>query len=298
MKTRSQQTLRIIQAASELLDPEQPMTLRHLYYLLVSSGDLHNSQKDYDNLIRVTGQARKRGELPFDGLIDNMRGHIKPSSWSGLSDFTQETAETYRKNLWANQKDYIEIWCEKDAISGVIGDVTWEYDVHLRPTRGYPSLTFLYGVADELTKIGKPIHIYYLGDHDPSGLDIERSCRQELDQMLMRSYARSLLAEEDTFLQTFEWKRLGLNENDFDNFNIIPLPAKRSDKRFMAFHEEYGTEAAELDALPPDELRRRVREAIESHINQEEWKQLQKIEAVERETYQKVVQQFRNGKGR
>ena len=113
--------------------------------------------------------------------------------------------------------------------------------------------------------------------------------------MFMRILDNSL-AEEDTFLQTFEWKRLGLNEDDFDNFNIIPLPAKRSDKRFMAFHKEYGTEAAELDALPPDELRRRVREAIESHIDKQEWEQLQAIEQLERKSYEKVMRKFRNGR--
>ena len=36
MRTRSEKTLEILEAAKALLDPERPMTLRHLYYLLLS----------------------------------------------------------------------------------------------------------------------------------------------------------------------------------------------------------------------------------------------------------------------
>jgi hypothetical protein len=40
-----------------------------------------------------------------------------------------ETARLYRKPLWRDGDDYIEIWCEKDALAGVIYPVV--YDVPL-----------------------------------------------------------------------------------------------------------------------------------------------------------------------
>ena len=58
---------------------------------------------------------------------------------------------------------------EKDALSGVLYDVTREFDVPLMVTRGYPSLTFMHSAADKINEINKPTHIYYFGDHDPSG---------------------------------------------------------------------------------------------------------------------------------
>ncbi len=172
MRTRSEKTLEILEAAKVLLDPEQPMTLRHLYYLLLSDhvlegGDAVASKRSYDRLKRIIAIARRKGEIPFEALVDNIRTTIKPSSWSGLTDFAEETTRLYRLDLWARQKDYVEIWVEKDAIAGVVGDLTYEFNVNLRPMRGYSSLTFLHQAAWELSQITKPIFIYYLGDHDP-----------------------------------------------------------------------------------------------------------------------------------
>jgi hypothetical protein len=287
MRTRSQKTMEIIEAARKLLDPERPMTLRHLYYLLVSAQILDNSEKSYRRLIQVTSAARKRGELPYDGLVDNARTHIKPSSWSGLADFAEEQADICRKDLWTRQEHYVEVWCEKDAIAGVLSDVTWKYDVHLRPVRGYSSLTFLHQAAREISEIEKPIFVYYLGDHDPSGLDIERSCRSGLMDMVRDAGWTG---------ETIHWKRLALNVSDIEEFGIVPLAAKRKDRRFKQFELEYGTEAAELDALPPEELRRRVRVAIENHIDADEWNKLLGIEELERRSYRLAMKKFGNGR--
>jgi hypothetical protein len=57
-------------------------------------------------------------------------------------------------------------------------DVADEWDVPLMVTRGDPSMSFLYSAAEairERSENGQRTHIYYLGDRDPSGLDIDRS---------------------------------------------------------------------------------------------------------------------------
>jgi hypothetical protein len=70
---------------------------------------------------------------------------------------------------------YVEIWLEKDALSGVLYPVTSEWDVPLMVTRGYSSLSFLHEAAEAITDQGKPAYIYYFGGHDPSGRDITRA---------------------------------------------------------------------------------------------------------------------------
>lgn len=289
MRGRSEKTLEIIRVAKDLLDPGQPMTLRHLYYLLLSKhvlegGNAQESKRSYEQLKRIMAIGRRRGEIPFEALVDNIRSQIKPSSWSGLADFTEETARLYRLDLWARQNDYVEIWVEKDAIAGVVSDITWKYDVNLRPVRGYSSLTFLHQAAQELSRITKPIHLYYLGDHDPSGRDIERACIDGLAEMF------KILGWPK---MEVSWGRLALNFGDMKEFEIIPLPAKAEDTRYKKFVLEYGTDAAELEALPPDELRRRVHNTIESHIDAAEWRSLQENERLERETYQRTIAKFK-----
>ena len=294
MPRRTHKTQEIIDAAQVLLDVERPMTLRHLYYLLLSDHVLRGEdtlecKRSYRQLARIIGLARRSGEIPFRALVDNIRTRIKPSSWSGLSDFVDDTTELYRKDLWARQKNYVEIWVEKDAIAGVVSGITYGYDVNLRPVRGYSSLTFLHQAAEEMCEITKPIHLYYLGDHDPSGHDIERAGKEGLIEML-KSLGRPVGG--------ISWTRLALIPGDLKQFEIIPLPAKAKDARYKGFVKEYGTDAAELEALPPDVLRGRVRAAIEQHIDAEEWKKLQRTEELERATYQCTIARFRKGRKR
>ena len=297
MPRRTHKTQEIIDAAQVLLDVERPMTLRQLYYLLLSNHVLRGEdsqacKRSYRQLMRVIGLARRSGEIPFETLVDNVRTRIKPSSWSGLADFVDATAELYRKDFWARQPNYVEIWVEDDAIAGVVSDITYyEYNVNLRPVHGFSSTTYMHQAAQEMCEITKPIFLYYFGDHDPSGYDIERVCKKKLFEMFDLPAVGWPAGE-------ISWERLALNVADLEKFAIIPLPAKPKDSRYKRFVKEYGTDAAELQALPPEELRRRVRAAIEQHIDAEEWEKLQRIEKLECATYQRTIARFRKGRKR
>jgi hypothetical protein len=65
-------------------------------------------------------------------------------------------AEAYRRDVWINQNDYVEIWLEKDALAGVVYGVTEEFDVPLMVSRGYSSLSYLHGAAMQIDDIDKP----------------------------------------------------------------------------------------------------------------------------------------------
>jgi hypothetical protein len=199
-----------------------------------------------------------------------MRTTSKPSSWSGLGDFADTVRDSYRKDFWEHMDHYVHVFCEKDAIAGVIQPVTNEYDVSLSPVRGYCSESFAWKIAEEWKQIDKPIFVAYLGDFDPSGYDIERNLRVKLS---------------DLSGVEFEWVRLGVNKEDFRQHDLIPLPPKKSDKRYLKFRDEHGEDCAEVDALPPEVIRARVREFIEGHIPQDEWNRLKNVEAIEKETF-------------
>src|SRR3954466_11107582 len=99
----------------------------------------------------------------------------KPQTDGSLADALRRTHEAYRRCVWDNQEAYVEVWLEKDALAGVLYDVTERWDVPLMVTRGYPSLSYLYETADGIRGCGKPAMLYYFGDYDPSGLDITRN---------------------------------------------------------------------------------------------------------------------------
>lgn len=249
-----------------VLRAERPMTLRALYYRLASAGHTPATDKGYDQLKRLTKKLRESGQVPITGwIVDRVRSTLKPSSWTGLADFGDTVRQAYRKDLWAQMPHHVEVFVEKDAIAGTIQPVTAEYDVALNVIRGDVSISFAGEVANLWKRVEKPIFAYYLGDYDPSGVGIE----QELRDKLTRYSGK-----------TPHWARLGVVEDDFDEFELFPLPVKNS-SRSAAFVARYGTRCAEVDALPPTELRRRVQVAIESHIDQARWQRLKRVEELE-----------------
>jgi hypothetical protein len=182
---------------------------------------------------------------------------------------------------------HVEVFVEKDAIAGTIHPVTDEYDVALRIIRGDVSVSFAGEIASLWARIRKPIAAYYLGDFDPAGFGIEDVLRQKLQQYSHRTIVCSTQGDPRSVFSNptaVVWHRLGVNGSDFTQFRLISLPVKRSASRAKAFLAQHGTDCAEVDAIPPDELRRRVRSAIEAHIDSQRWAALQRVEELERNT--------------
>ena len=126
-------------------------------------------------------KLRVAGELPFSWIADLWQR--RPRTFDGPEDALRETARLYRKSLWARADSRVEIWLEKDALAGVIVDVTAETDVPLMVTRGYPSLTFLASAADQIREAGHPTFVYHCGDYDPSGQDAARVVERKLREL-------------------------------------------------------------------------------------------------------------------
>src|SRR5262249_35799542 len=153
--------------------------------------------------------------------------------------------------------------------AGVLAPVTRQFDVALSPIRGHVSLSFAKEIADTWDDValgrtlsehglnpddGKPIHAFYFGDWDPSGLKIDEVCEEKLRRYCHRR-------------TDFEWTRLGVNHEDFEAFDLIPLELKGKDPNLKWYRQKYGDHpCAEVDALPTPEVRRRVREAIKQYI--------------------------------
>jgi hypothetical protein len=278
--------------AVQLLEEEKPMTLRQLFYRLVSAGALANKQAEYKRLSNVMTRLRECDQVPRSWLVDHVRSTLKPSSWSGLDDFADTVRQAYRKDFWASMPHHVEVFAEKDAVAGTVQRVTHEYDVALRVCRGYASVSFAGEIAELWAKVEKPIFAYYLGDFDPSGFDIERDLSDKLERYSGKTVCPFLIGNEGSAWRAADdlpadfifWRRLGVVAGDFERFGLVELPVKEKDRRVQKFLVQHGTRCAELDAIPPMELRRRVQEAIEGHIDQDRWGRLQLVEQREQET--------------
>jgi hypothetical protein len=293
---------RLADAAASILEEERPMTLRQLFYRCVSDGLLKNSQKEYKRLGTLMTRLREAEEVPMTWIVDHIRATLKPSSWSGLADFGETVRNAYRKDFWAGLAHHVEVFVEKDAVAGTIQPVTHEYDVALRVCRGYCSLSFVGEIASCWGEIDKPIFAYYVGDFDPSGFDLERDLWEKLERYSGRTawVPRGPELDPDEVRakcgpDNFCWVRLAVRGADFRDHHLIPLPVKMTDRRAKGFLREHGRQCAEVDALPPTELRRRVEEAIEAHIPTAQWERLRQTERMEKESLQRYLSAWAAG---
>lgn len=278
----SRKTLPLAAVAVELLADRSPDTVRGVMYAVVSAGWLPDtSAKSYGRIQRILNTLRRRSVIPFGWIVDNIRDTEKPSSWSGLADFSDTVKDAYRRDYWASLPDYVCIIVEKDTVAGRVAPITREYDVPLHPLRGFSSTTFAHSIGARWREIRKPIWAYYIGDHDPSGRDIERNIRERLTEFSGRE---------------FSWRRLAVEPEHFEEFGIIPLAPKKKDTRYRRFLERYGPDCAEVEAVPADVLRGMVEDAIRAHIPAGQWERLQKIEQEEKAGWQRAMEKIGGGR--
>jgi hypothetical protein len=173
--------------------------------------------------------------------------------------------QTYRRAIWRDEPVYVEFWIEKDALAGTIYDVTAEFDVPLMVARGYSSITFLHSAAEAIVATGKPAFIYQLGDWDPSGQDAADHIERKL-----REYAPGI---------PIHFEKLAVTPQQIAEWALPTRPTKLTDSRA----KRWTGDSVELDAIPPGQLRRLVRSAIERHISPDRLRVIEVAEQSERE---------------
>src|SRR5262249_6907670 len=153
---------RLREAIYNVLAADNPQTVRGVYYQVVATGLIDKTEKEYKNAVqRVLLQLRRDGEVPYGWVADNTRWMRKPRSSGSVADILLHGIDTYRRALWDNQNCYVEIWCEKDALAGVLTEETRLWDVPLMVAKGFSSETYLYEAAETIKEINKPTYLYY-----------------------------------------------------------------------------------------------------------------------------------------
>ena len=85
----------IIARAKEIVESfDTPITLRRLFYLLVSEGVIENKAKVYGRLSELTAPLRRSGDFPE--LLDLTRDIHQEPSWASPSDLLKDAANWYR----------------------------------------------------------------------------------------------------------------------------------------------------------------------------------------------------------
>jgi hypothetical protein len=234
---------RINDILEEYVNDGYTLTLRQLYYQLVSRDVIPNNDKEYAKLSNILKNGRMAGIVDWSSIEDRVRRPKLPYYVSGVKDAIKDTISQYRIDRMAGQDRNIEIWVEKDALSNVLYRVSEKYHIRLMVNRGYSSVSAMY---DAYKRLCDDDVILYFGDHDPSGMDMIRDVRDRLLE----------------FGVHIDIRPIALTMEQIEEFNPPPNPAKITDPRAKWYIEKYGKTSWELDALPPKELIRLAESAV------------------------------------
>jgi hypothetical protein len=262
----------------DIVAAQRPMTVRQVFYQATVEGVVEKTEAGYSKVQIALAKMRRDGVMPFGWIVDNTRMQRRPRTYGSVAEALENTAQLYRKSLWRDAEDYVEVWLEKDALSGVIYPITQLYDVPLMVARGYSSLSFLHSAAEQISYIDKPTYIYHLGDYDPSGVNAGEKIEQTL---------RELAPDAD-----IHFERLAVNPIQIKSWSLPSRPTKSSDSRAKNFDSKISVE---LDAIQPDMLRRIVENAINRHLPQDQLEVLKTAEKNERDFFLQIVEELTAG---
>lgn len=255
LSKKNQEQLKIINSIiEEYAEEGYKLTLRQLYYQLVSRDIIPNKVQEYAKLSALLVKGRMAGSVDWEAIEDRIRVPFLPYWVLDVEDAIKDTVEQYRLNRQKGQDVYIELWVEKDALSGVLKRITAKYHINLMVNRGYSSCTAMHDAYERLKreeKQGKQTYILYLGDHDPSGLDMIRDIRDRLEE----------------FGVVPKVIPIGLTREQINQHSPPPNPAKITDPRAKWYIEEHGITSWEVDALNPKVLHQLVRDNVEKLID-------------------------------
>jgi hypothetical protein len=231
------------------------LTVRQLYYQLVARAYMENTEKNYTDISKIVTKYRMAGLIDWSVIED--RGRVPHVTYyaNSVSERLQDALDIFEVDRQLKQDSHIEVWCEKDALTGILEPVTEYYHVPLLVNKGFASATAIYQGAERFKRAireGQDCVLIYLGDHDPSGLNmIEEDIPERLTE----------------FEVNVQIKHIALTMNQIQKYNPPKNPAKNTDTRFKNYEKEHGEYSWEVDALKPELLDDLLRQEIESSMD-------------------------------
>jgi hypothetical protein len=260
-----------------IVENQKPMTVRQVFYqATVKKLVPKDEATGYRPVQRRLVALRESGRIPYGWITDNLRfvhGHTR---YGDLQEFADDVSRLFRRDYWRDAEAQVEIWIEKDALASVISPVVikeWGLDLHV--ARGFSSISYLHGAAEKLIADGRPAYIYVLTDLDPSGIGIARDIESKLGAMVHK--------QVDLHVE-----RLAVEPWQVEAWSLPSRATKKTDTRAAKFQKEFGDVSVELDAIPPNMLRKIIGDAIARHADADAIGRLKDVEAMEREQIKRI----------
>lgn len=263
------------------------LTLRQLYYRLVAATIIPNTERSYKRVGHLVSRARLTGIVDWEAIEDRGRLPEMALEWETPQSLVAGACQGYRLPRWRDQPNYVELWVEKDALSGILWPLAHEHHVVLSVNKGYNSQSSMYRSAKRFEyaqEAGKRTVLLYLGDHDPSGEDMVRDIRDRMEVFRVAGADRT---HGDA--PGLEVRKIALTMPQIKKYKPPPNPTKPTDSRTPGYIKKHGKKCWEVDALDPPILQRLIQRSIVQYIDKakmERWKKREQkhVRALKRAT--------------
>jgi hypothetical protein len=270
----AKKSLDLIDAMRAVAAEAQPITGRGVGYKLFTAGLIPSmATSEMAKVYRLLTQARERGMIPWEWIVDETRKLERRPSWADPEAYSRAVIRSYRRDHWDQQLQRVEVWSEKGTVRGVLRPVLNDYGVGFRVMHGFGSATSVHDVAED--DDGRQLIALYVGDWDPSGLCMSQ---RDLPERLSRYDGDHVVL-----------KRIALTRDHLAGLPSFPASDKEDDTRYSWFVENFGDRCWELDALDPNELRDRVEQEILKQIEPVAWERCKVVERAEQESLRDVM---------
>jgi len=257
------------------------LTLRQIYYQLVARDIVENEAREYKRVMKTLEMGRYNGLIDWDMIEDRTRVPHLGYYVTSIQDALEDTVRYFKYDRQEGQTYHMEIWTEKDAVSNILAKVSSFYHIKLLVNRGYTSSSAIYKSFREILAesiAGRPTKILYVGDHDPSGLDMLKDIERRLTEFGLTS--------------DFQVVHVALTKKQIDRYKPPENFAKIRDPRAFLYIAEHGESSWELDALRPKVLHKIVDDAVMNYLDSERFNKMVQKEERDKKKLKRMVKKI------
>lgn len=266
-----------------VLREDHPQSVRHVFYRMTDPRlpePVEKSDRGYRHVQDRCVKLRRMGRIPYSWIADLSRQGYFTNTYADASDFIRQMSGYYRADLWRDAENRCEVWAESRSIASVMLADCKALAVDLYPCGGFSSLSFVHAAAQfhNARQDDRPLVILYVGDYDPAGVLIDVALKREL-----REHLRSDIE--------LDFRRIAINEEQIEGYNLPTKPRKEGDKRSQ--HVTYSVEA---EAMPARLLRDLLRLEVEILLPEGALEVAKVAEESERDHLEKMAAMFDGGR--
>lgn len=258
----------------------KPVTVRQNFYYLVSQQLFESKISNYNLVVRLTKKMRLAGMIPFEWIVDDTRRPEKTPSWDSINKILEAAINQYRSDWQVDQSNYVEVWLEKRALRRIFYPITNAKDIYLCVGGGYQSYGMIKDASERFKRriaTGQNPVMLYFGDLNPSGKDMPRDIEKRF----------SILGVD------VDVEEIALTPGDITDYNLPRNPFKKKDTRMKWYVQKYGiTYSVELDALPPEVLREKIKQAFAAYLDLDKLAAHKYMDNIEKERARTFKEEF------